>query len=50
MNAAAVIVAGGSGQRMEGASDGQRKQYMELEGQAVLLWAILPFLRHPAIG
>ncbi len=50
MNAAAIIVAGGSGQRMEGAAGGHRKQYMELEGQPVLLWAILPFLRHPAIG
>jgi 2-C-methyl-D-erythritol 4-phosphate cytidylyltransferase len=49
MNAAAIIVAGGSGQRMQGAGGG-RKQYLELEGQAVLLWAILPFLRHPGIG
>jgi 2-C-methyl-D-erythritol 4-phosphate cytidylyltransferase len=50
MKAAAIIVAGGAGKRMAGAGGGQRKQYLELEGRAVLLWAILPFLRHPAIG
>jgi 2-C-methyl-D-erythritol 4-phosphate cytidylyltransferase len=50
MRAAAIVVAGGSGRRMGGAGKGQRKQYLELEGQAVLLWAILPFLRHPAVG
>ena len=46
--AAAIIVAGGSGQRMGGAF-GARKQYLEIDGEPVLLRALRPFLAHPAI-
>ncbi|CAN5787206.1 2-C-methyl-D-erythritol 4-phosphate cytidylyltransferase [soil metagenome] len=45
--AAAVIVAGGSGRRM--GSD-VRKQYLQLAGRPVLYHAVLPFLRHTRIG
>lgn len=47
--AAVVIVAGGSGRRMGGAGGGVRKQYLELEGEPVLLRAVRPFLKHPEI-
>lgn len=47
--AAAVVVAGGSGRRMGGAG-GARKQYLELEGEPVLLRAIRPFLAHPDVA
>jgi 2-C-methyl-D-erythritol 4-phosphate cytidylyltransferase len=42
---AAVVVAGGSGQRMGGV----RKQYQDLLGQPVLLRALRPFLAHPRV-
>lgn len=45
-DAAAVIPAGGGGRRMGHV----RKQYMELDGEPVLLRAIRPFLEHPRIG
>ena len=44
--AAAVVVAGGSGTRM--GSD-VRKQYLDLLGQPVLLWAVRAFLEHPGV-
>jgi 2-C-methyl-D-erythritol 4-phosphate cytidylyltransferase len=47
-SAAAVIVAAGSGSRM-GAAAGGPKQYVELEGEPILLRALRPFLDHPAI-
>ena len=47
--AAAIIVAGGSGRRMGGASS-LRKQYLEIDGEPVLLRALRPFLAHPAIA
>ena len=45
-SAAAVIVAAGAGRRMGGV----RKQYLEVQGQPVLLRAIRPFLDHPRIA
>jgi len=48
--ASAVIVAGGSGLRMEGAGSGVRKQYLRVGGVPVLLRAVLPFVRHPAVA
>lgn len=45
--AAAVVVAGGSGQRVGGAV---RKQYLEVAGEPILLRAVRPFLVHPGIG
>ena len=48
--AAAVIVAGGSGSRMGAASGGVRKQYLELLGEPILLWALRPFLEHPEVA
>lgn len=47
--AAAVVVAGGAGRRM-GGGGGVRKQYLEIEGEPVLLRAIRPFLDHPAVS
>lgn len=47
---AAVVVAGGSGRRMEGAGGGARKQYLEVAGRPVLHWALLAFLRHPRVA
>lgn len=43
--AAAVIPAGGAGLRMGGV----RKQYLELEGQPILLHAVRAFMEHPAV-
>jgi 2-C-methyl-D-erythritol 4-phosphate cytidylyltransferase len=48
--AAAIVVAGGSGQRMGGIDGGLRKQYLDVDGVPVLRRAISPFLTHPAIG
>lgn len=48
MSAAAVIPAGGAGLRMGGGSG--RKQYLELEGEPVVVRAIRPFLDHPDVG
>ncbi len=45
--AGAVIVAAGAGRRLGG---DVRKQYLEIAGEPVLLWAIRPFLQHPEIG
>ncbi len=45
--AGAVIVAAGVGRRLGGEV---RKQYLEIAGEPVLLWAIRPFLEHPEIG
>lgn len=47
MSAAAVVVAGGRGERLGG---GVRKQYLEIEGVPVLLRAVRAFLAHPGIG
>jgi 2-C-methyl-D-erythritol 4-phosphate cytidylyltransferase len=47
--AAAIVVAGGSGRRMGEAAAGVRKQYLELVGEPILLWALRPFLRHPRV-
>lgn len=47
MRAAAVVLAGGSGDRMGGG--GTRKQYLELGGEPILLRAIRPMLAHPEI-
>lgn len=48
-NAAAVIVAGGSGSRF--AKDGgPPKQYRELLGVPLLARAITPFIEHPSVG
>ncbi len=46
MKAAAVIPAGGAGLRMAG---DVRKQYLALEGKAILLHALRPFLEHPSV-
>ncbi|MFS2317638.1 bifunctional 2-C-methyl-D-erythritol 4-phosphate cytidylyltransferase/2-C-methyl-D-erythritol 2,4-cyclodiphosphate synthase [Maricaulis sp. D1M11] len=46
MTIAAIIVAGGSGQRAGG---GIPKQYRELVGQPVLRRTVTPFLEHPRI-
>jgi 2-C-methyl-D-erythritol 4-phosphate cytidylyltransferase len=43
---AALVVAGGRGLRM---GAGQPKQYLELEGEPVLLHALRPFLGHPRL-
>lgn len=40
-----VVPAAGSGRRMGGV----KKQYLELAGEPVLLWAVRPFLAHPAL-
>lgn len=48
MRAAAVVVAGGSGRRM-GAAGGTRKQYLEIDGEPVLLRAIRPLVHHRAV-
>jgi 2-C-methyl-D-erythritol 4-phosphate cytidylyltransferase len=45
MTVAAIVVAGGSGQRMGSV----RKQYLDLLGEPILLRALRPFLAHPAI-
>ncbi len=45
--AGAVIVAAGAGRRVGGEV---RKQYLEIAGEPVLLWALRPFLDHPQIG
>jgi 2-C-methyl-D-erythritol 4-phosphate cytidylyltransferase len=49
-SAAAVVVAAGSGSRMGAAGAGGRKQYLEIEGEPVLLRALRPFLHHPAVA
>lgn len=46
---AAVVVAGGEGLRM-GTATGRRKQYADLLGQPVLLWAVRPFVEHPRVS
>jgi 2-C-methyl-D-erythritol 4-phosphate cytidylyltransferase len=46
--AAAVVVAGGTGRRMAGDA-GVRKQYLEIEGEPVLLRSVRPFLDHREI-
>lgn len=43
--AAVIIPAAGAGRRMGGV----RKQYLELNGEPVLLHTLRPFLRHPAV-
>lgn len=43
--AAVVIPAGGSGRRM----GGERKQYLELAGEPMLVHAVRPFLTHDAV-
>ena len=45
MSAAAVIVAGGRGERL-----GSPKQFLPLGGIPLLLWSIRSFEAHPAIG
>lgn len=47
MRAAAVIPAGGAGRRMDNAEI--RKQYLELNGERMLLRALRPLLEHPAV-
>jgi len=47
--AAAIVVAGGSGRRM-GDAAGVRKQYLEIDGESVLLRAVRPFVAHPGIA
>lgn len=47
MRAAAVVLGGGSGERM--GNGGTRKQYLELGGEPILLRAIRPMLTHPEI-
>jgi 2-C-methyl-D-erythritol 4-phosphate cytidylyltransferase len=47
-HAAAVVVAGGAGRRMGGGA-GVRKQYLEIDGDPVLLRAVRPFLDHAAV-
>jgi 2-C-methyl-D-erythritol 4-phosphate cytidylyltransferase len=41
-----VVPAAGTGRRM----GGLRKQYLELAGEPVLVWALRPFLAHPALS
>ncbi|CAN5851501.1 2-C-methyl-D-erythritol 4-phosphate cytidylyltransferase [soil metagenome] len=48
--ASAIIVAGGSGHRMDGVGGGVRKQYLQVAGVPVLLRAVLPFVDHPAVA
>lgn len=48
--AAAVVVAGGSGRRMAQDERGLRKQYLELAGEPILLWAVRAFVEHPRIA
>lgn len=45
----AVVVAAGRSRRFDDPS-GIRKQYRELDGRPLLLWAVQPFLDHPAIA
>lgn len=45
LRAAAVIPAAGAGRRM----GGRRKQYLELQGEPLLLHAIRPFLQHARV-
>lgn len=47
MRAAAVVLAGGSGERM--GNGGTRKQYLKLGGEPILLRAMRPMLAHPEI-
>ncbi len=47
MRAAAIVPAGGAGTRMGEA--GRRKQYLELDGEPILLRALRPLLAHPEI-
>jgi 2-C-methyl-D-erythritol 4-phosphate cytidylyltransferase len=47
LRAAAVVPAGGSGSRMGGAVP---KQYLDLDGEPILLRAIRPLLAHPDVG
>ena len=46
MRVAAVLPAGGAGARM---GSGGPKQYLELDGQPVLIRSIRPFLEHPEV-
>jgi 2-C-methyl-D-erythritol 4-phosphate cytidylyltransferase len=46
----AVVVAGGEGLRMAGASGAARKQYAMLLDEPVLAWAIRPFVEHARIA
>ena len=46
---AAVVVAGGDGQRMGEAAGGVRKQYATLLDEPILSWAVRPFLRHRGV-
>ena len=45
MSAAAVIVAGGTGERL-----GSPKQFLPLGGIPLLLWSIRSFEVHPGVG
>jgi len=45
MRAAVIVPAAGSGRRLGGV----RKAYLELAGEPLLVWALRPFLAHPAI-
>ena len=45
---AAVVVAGGSGRRLD--DSGPPKQYREVGGAPLLAWALHPLLRSPSIG
>jgi 2-C-methyl-D-erythritol 4-phosphate cytidylyltransferase len=47
VRAAAVVPAGGAGRRM--GRDGVRKQYLELDGEPILLRALRPLVEHPSI-
>lgn len=52
VRAAAVIPAGGAGLRMAASaatSPGPRKQYLELDGEPILLRSLRPFLDHPSV-
>jgi 2-C-methyl-D-erythritol 4-phosphate cytidylyltransferase len=48
--AGAVVVAGGTGRRMGGGPGATPKQYLEIEGEPVLRYALSPFLAHPAVA
>lgn len=48
-NAAVLIVAAGRGTRLSSSSQTLAKQYLELNGRAILAHAIQPFLDHAAI-
>lgn len=49
MRIAAVIVAGGRGSRLSGATGTAPKQYLPIAGRAVIAHAIEAFVAHPAI-